>query len=104
MDPYRRSFIRSGAVAMVSAGLIRFASAATPPLLSESDPVAQALGYKANATDVNKAKFPQYVAGETCSSCSLYMGAAGAPYGPCPIYGGKAVSAAGWCSSYARKP
>jgi hypothetical protein len=73
------------------------------PLLSESDSTARAFGYKANASTVDKTKFPQYSPGETCSNCSIYLGIAGRPSGPCPIFRGKAVAAAGWCASYASR-
>jgi hypothetical protein len=73
------------------------------PLLSESDSTAHAFGYKANASTVDKTKFPQYSPGETCSNCSIYLGIAGRPSGPCPLYRGKAVAAAGWCASYASR-
>lgn len=73
------------------------------PMLSESDPVAMGLGYKANASAVDATKYPQYAAGQLCSNCALYQGAAGDSSGACPIYAGKAVSAKGWCALYAKK-
>jgi hypothetical protein len=99
----RRSILFGAAAIAAGSGLRRLAWADALPMLSEADPMAQALGYRADATKVDKAKFPQYAAGQTCSTCSLYAGTAGAASGPCPIYAGKAVSATGWCSSYARK-
>jgi hypothetical protein len=99
----RRSILCSAAALAASSGFIRLALADPLPMLSEADPMAQALGYRADATKVDKAKFPQYAAGQNCSTCSLYAGTGGAPSGPCPIYAGKSVSATGWCASYARK-
>jgi hypothetical protein len=104
MDEQRRKMLRSGAVLAAMATLSRFAWADSLPMLSESDPVAQALGYKADATKVDKTKFAQYQTGQSCASCSLYMGSAGATSGACPLYSGKAVAASGWCSSYSKKP
>jgi hypothetical protein len=98
----RRSILRGAAAIAASSGFIRLAFADSLPMLSEADPMAQALGYRADATKVDKTKFPQYAAGQTCSTCSLYAGT-GAPSGPCPIYAGKSVAATGWCASYARK-
>jgi hypothetical protein len=72
-------------------------------MLSESDPAASALGYKADASTIDKTKFPQYATGQTCSGCVLYQGAAGASSGPCPVFAGKAVAAKGWCVSYSKK-
>jgi hypothetical protein len=104
MSLSRRAFIESSATFMIAAtGISSVAWSDSLPMLSESDPTAVALGYKADASTVDKAKFPQYAAGQMCSNCSLYQGAAGASSGACPIYAGKAVSAKGWCASYAKK-
>ena len=104
MSVSRRVFIENGAFLLATVGVCAVAWPDSAPLVSESDPTAAALGYKANASGVDKAKFPQYAAGSSCSNCALYQGAAGAASGPCPLYAGKAVSAKGWCASYAKKP
>jgi hypothetical protein len=103
MSLSRRAFIENGAILIAAAGAASVAWADSVPALSESDPTAVALGYKANAATVDKAKFPQYAAGQSCSSCALYQGAAGVSSGPCPLFAGKAVSATGWCASYTKK-
>ena len=71
--------------------------------VAETDPQAVSLGYKADASKVDKAKFPKFAAGQNCGNCSLYKGAAGSKVGPCQIFPGKDVAAAGWCSAYAKK-
>ncbi len=98
----RRTFIMilPAAGGLVAAGLARAQPAA---LVSEKDPTAVSLGYVADATKADKAKYKQYVAGQHCGSCGLFQGAANAADGPCPIFGGKHVSAKGWCSAYAKK-
>ena len=73
------------------------------PKLSESDPLAQSLGYKEDASKVDKAKFPTFKPGDTCAKCRFYQGAAGKSYGPCQIFAGKVVNARGWCASYNAK-
>lgn len=78
-------------------------SQAAAPVLSESDPTAQSLGYKTDASKVDKAKFPRYQAGQTCANCQLYQGKAGSEMGPCPTYGGKQVYAKGWCNAWVKK-
>jgi hypothetical protein len=104
MSLSRRAFIENGAILIAAVGVAApVAWSAPAPMVSESDPTAVALGYKANASTVDKAKFPQYAAGQSCSNCALYQGAAGSSSGPCPIFAGKAVSSTGWCSSYAKK-
>jgi hypothetical protein len=99
----RRTFIL-GAGSLASAlTLSKAAFAQALPKLSETDPTAQALGYKDDATKVDKAKFTTYVAGQTCSNCQLYQGKPADASGPCPIFVGKSVAAKGWCSSFTKK-
>ena len=71
-------------------------------MVSEADPQAVALGYKADATKVDKAKFPKYAAPQICGNCALYQGGAAAS-GACPLFAGKQVSSKGWCSAYNKK-
>jgi len=102
MDCSRRRFIIVAA-SLASTAVFLDDAQADAPMLSESDPTAQSLGYKANAEQVDKAKFPKYQAGQTCANCQLYQGKAVDAAGPCPIFGGKQVSAKGWCSAYVKK-
>ena len=69
----------------------------------KKDAVAVSLGYVADASRVDKAKFANFAVGQNCAGCTLFQGAAGADAGGCPLYAGKQVSAKGWCSAYAKK-
>ena len=102
MKSSRRTFLISSLGAASALALSRQAFA-DAPLLAESDPTAQALGYKADATKVDKAKFAKYAAGQTCANCTFYQGKATDAQAPCPIFGGKQVKGAGWCASYSKK-
>jgi hypothetical protein len=102
MQIRRRRFVIT-AISLASATLLPDRSRADPTSVSETDPTAQALGYKTDATKVDKTKYPKYVAGQVCSNCQLYQGKPGAATGPCPIYGGKLVESKGWCSAYVKK-
>jgi hypothetical protein len=62
-----------------------------------------ALGYVADASKADTAKFKTYAAGQACGNCALFGGKAGDAAGPCPLFAGKQVSAKGWCSAYAKK-
>jgi hypothetical protein len=102
MNLLRREFIiaiASGIGALASA----LPASSLAAAVSETDPTAAALGYKADASKVDRAKFPKYAPPAACSNCSLYQGKAGSPDGPCAIFQGKLVSAAGWCSAYTAK-
>jgi hypothetical protein len=79
------------------------ASRAQQELLKESDDEAVATGYRADATQVDKAKFPKYAAGQTCANCSLYAPDGSKPSGGCALFYGKDVLAKGWCNAWEKK-
>lgn len=89
---------------LAACGMLAGATAAqAQAALAETDAQAVALGYKADASKVDKAKQPKYAAGQNCANCALYQGAAGAALGACPLFAGKQVAAKGWCSAWAKK-
>jgi hypothetical protein len=75
-------------------------AAAEMTRLSEDDPMAQALGYKHAAADVDTNAFPRYEAGQVCANCNLYQGEEGEEWGGCTIFPGRLVHADGWCNSW----
>lgn len=97
----RRHFLKlvpvAGAVAL-SPNLL-----AAPEKVAETDPAAVSLGYKADATKVDKTKYPKFAAGQVCGGCMLFQGKAGDAQGACPALGNKLVSAKGWCSAWVKK-
>jgi hypothetical protein len=97
----RRVFMLQTAVGCAVAVTALQASAQT--MLAESDAQAAALGYKADASKVDKTKYPKFAAGQACASCALFQGAAGAAAGGCPLFAGKQVAAKGWCTAWAKK-
>ena len=99
----RRNFIQILPVAGAALFAGRSAFAADPPMLDEKDAQAAALGYVADATKADKAKFKTYAAGQDCATCQLYQGKAGDAAGLCPLFAGKRVTAKGWCSAFAKK-
>lgn len=89
---------------LAACGMLGAASAAqAQAMLAETDPQAVALGYKADASKVDKAKQPKFVAGQNCANCALYQAAASAPAGGCPLFAGKQVAGKGWCNAWAKK-
>ncbi len=97
----RRVFLMQ--VATASGAIALAGTAQAQAMVAETDAQAAALGYKADATKVDKTKFPKYAAGQNCGSCALYQGKAGDAAGGCPIFAGKQVAAKGWCNSYVKK-
>ena len=78
-------------------------ASAAAAAVSEAEPAAAALGYKADATKVDAKKFPSYVKGRQCAGCQLYAGKPTDPVAPCAIFGGKLVAGKGWCAAWAKK-
>ena len=102
MKSSRRSFLITSIGVASSLALSREAFADAPKV-SESDPTAKALGYKADATQVDKAKFAKYAAGQACGNCQFFQGKPTDAFGPCPMFAGKQVSSKGWCSAYSKR-
>jgi len=97
-NPGRRALLKQAALSLSITPLAlagtQAALGASPPLITEKDPAAQAVHYVEDASRAQGA-----AAGADCSNCSLY-GAAGANQGTCTLFPGKLVKAAGWCSAW----
>lgn len=102
MKTSRRTFLITSVGVASSLASSRQAFADVPKV-PEIDPTAQALGYRADATKVDKAKYAKYAAGQECSNCTFYQGKPADAFAPCPMFGGKQVSGKGWCSAYNKK-
>ena len=99
---------RSGLALSMALALAAAASFLTPlaqaaPMVNEKDPQAVALGYVADASKADKAKFKTFAAGQLCSNCALFQGKAADAAGGCPLFAGKQVAGKGWCSAWAKK-
>lgn len=100
MKMQRRVFLMQVMATSCAVGLSAAVKAAGLPMVDETDPMAVNLSYKANAT---QAKHARYQAGQQCSNCVLYRGAAADAAAPCAIFPGRQVSARGWCTAYSKK-
>jgi hypothetical protein len=103
MKSSRRTFLITSLGSACALALASRQALADAPKVAESDPTAQALGYKMDATKVDKAKYAKYAAGEKCSNCQYFQGKPSDAFAPCPMFGGKQVAGAGWCSAYSKK-
>ena len=99
----RRQFVQWIPVAACGMATVPAARAQTS-LVDEKGPQASALGYVADATKADKAKYKQYAAGQACANCALYQGKPADAAATCPLFAGKQVAAKGWCSAYATRP
>jgi hypothetical protein len=93
----------AGGSALAATLVTQRVSAQATAVLSESDPQAVALGYKADASKVDKAKFPQYVPAQACSGCNFYQGKPADAMAPCQLFANKQVAGKGWCSAWVKK-
>jgi hypothetical protein len=98
----RRIFLASLPAAGALALGAKQASAAVANI-TETDPAAAALGYKGDATKVDIKKFPNYVKGQQCAGCQLYVGKPTDAAAPCGVFGGKLVAGKGWCAAWSKK-
>jgi hypothetical protein len=97
----RRTFILQVSVGAVAATNAHAVTA--KGLLPENDPQAVSFGYRADASKVDKKKYPKFADGQNCGSCALFQGKGKVTSGPCPLFGNRVVAAKGWCTSWAKK-
>jgi hypothetical protein len=99
MRTTRRTFVvRTAGIAMLAMTGREALSALAQ--LEESDPSAQALGYRADASHVDRAKYPRFKDGQRCGNCQFSQGKPGDASAQCALFGARHVSAAGWCDAY----
>lgn len=99
MQSSRRQFIIYSTAGLAS---LTMAQAQAQTMLGESEATAVALGYKADAKTVDKAKWPKYKDDQLCSNCMLYASKS-ADAGTCSIFPGKLVAGPGWCNAWVKK-
>lgn len=95
----RRRFVvltAKGLVAVPLASVLFSANAAAADMVSESDPKAVALKYKADAAKSADRKDVEAF----CDNCNLYRAKSGTASGGCELFGDKLVAARGWCASW----
>jgi hypothetical protein len=103
MKTNRRTFVIQSVVG--TAGLLAMnASQAQAALLLESNSQAKTLGYRADASQVERASFAKYAPGQKCTACQMFRAQQPATAaGQCAIFPGKLVSADGWCDAFTQR-
>ena len=72
-------------------------------MLLESNLQAKTLGYRADASKIENASFPNYAPGQKCAACQMFRAQQpGTAVGSCAIFPGKLVSAEGCCNAYVK--
>lgn len=100
MSNRRNFFVQISAIGMAMGSAHVLAQGA---MVAETDAQAAALGYKADASKVDKVKFPKHTADQHCGNCALYQGKPTDASGGCGLFPGKQVAGKGWCSAWAKK-
>jgi hypothetical protein len=116
----RREFLKRSLAIVAAAPVVAALSSGTAHAqelpknaLSESDPMATALGYAEDATKVDTVKYPKKSGAEgakqSCTNCQFYQqgglkvdGKEG-EFGKCLMFATGLVAAKGWCNSWAPK-
>lgn len=105
----RRGFLKTSLQAgggMLALSLIPIQLMASDNV-TEDEPLAQAMGYKLDATSVDTGRFPKRAgdAGATqfCNNCALYAGEADSEFAPCSIFQNRPVAGKGWCNAWVPK-
>jgi len=70
--------------------------------VSETDSVASSLGYRHSGAQVDKKKYPNFKADQSCANCTLYT-AENKQWGKCPLFPNGLANAKGWCASWSKK-
>ncbi len=104
MTNTRRIFFKQSLSCASALGVLALTKAAhAQSAVLETDPQAVALGYSPDGSKTDAKKYPNYVAGRSCSGCVLYQGKAGDSSGSCAVFGNKLVATKGWCSAWTQK-
>lgn len=97
----RRDFVRTLALGATTSLICAPPSQGADAVrLDVHDPAAVALGYVENASQVDRKKYPSYVAGSNCDNCLQLQGKPGNNYRPCNLFPGKLVAVSGWCGGW----
>jgi high potential iron-sulfur protein len=98
----RRQFVLN-LVPLAGAAVIlpRSVRAQSLPALTETDPMALALGFKLDTTSVDQAKYPKHSNDQSCTNC-LHFTPPSAATARCDLFN-KMVPKGGWCSGYSKR-
>ncbi len=102
-NPNRRTFMKALAAGGGALATAQASAQEAETVVREASPLAVAMGYKADATQLDKAKFRQRTPDQVCGTCTFYRGKPTEATGRCNLFAAKQVSAQGWCSAWARK-
>ena len=99
----RREFVlKIVPLAGAATALSQLAVADEVPLLTETDPMALALGFKLDTSKADQAKYPKHDAEQFCQRC-IHFTTPTADLARCDLFN-KRVPKHGWCSGFSKRP
>ena len=101
MNGRRQFVLQLAPLAGAAVILPRIARAKDLPVLTETDPVAIALGFKLDTNKVEQTRYPMHTREQTCGNCLHFM-KPGVDRARCDIFN-KTVPKSGWCSAYVKR-
>ena len=72
------------------------------PVLTESDPMARAMGFRLHTADANQVKYPKHSTDQSCAKC-MHFTVPGSKAARCDLFN-KIVPMGGWCSGFSKRP
>lgn len=88
---------------VAASGALLGTTARAQTMVDPKDAQVSALGYVADAKQVDTKKYPKFAADQNCANCALYQGKPADKAGGCPLFAGKQVAGPGWCSAWVKK-
>ena len=98
----RREFILKLVPLAGAAAVLPRVAMADVPVLTESDPMAIAMGFVLDTTKANQKKYPKHTTEQFCQRC-LHFTKPGADKARCDLFN-KVVPHHGWCSGFSKRP
>ncbi len=100
----RRQLLKGAVLTAVGVQALKPATSHAADLvkLPESDAMAKALAYHADAKKVDVKAFPTYKPNQRCENCAQIQAGTGPDRG-CNLFAGKSVSINGWCKVWVPK-
>jgi hypothetical protein len=98
----RRDFIMKLVPLAGAAAVLPRVALADVPALTESDPMAKAMGFRLDTTKADQAKYPKHTNDQACAKC-LHFTQPGADSAKCDLFS-KIVPKGGWCSGFSKRP
>ena len=97
----RRQFILKVIPLAGAAAVLPRAALADVPVLTETDKMAVAMGFRLHTKDADQKKYPKHTEDQMCAKC-LHFTEPGKDQARCDLFN-KIVPKGGWCSGFSKR-